>query len=85
MVLPPFGGMTTNPISTLLGNSIAWTARKRSGNPHTLRFKEDMYCIKVIVEGRLRDKRLRDLQNRTLELLSRLEASDCEIVEIVQE
>jgi hypothetical protein len=50
----------------------------------TVRFKEDQFWIEAIVEGRLRGERLHALQGRTLELLSRLEASDCEIVEAAQ-
>jgi hypothetical protein len=50
----------------------------------TVRFKEDQFWIEAIVEGRLNGEQLHALQGRTLELLSRLEASDCEIVEAAQ-
>jgi hypothetical protein len=44
-----------------------------------VRFKEDHFWIEVIVEGRLAEARLRELQRNTLELIEKIEASACEI------
>lgn len=47
----------------------------------TIRFKENRFSIEAIVEGRLNEERLKALQQRTLALMERLEASACEICE----
>jgi hypothetical protein len=45
----------------------------------TVRFREDSGWVEVIVEGRLCEARLRQLQHHTLALIERLEASACEL------
>lgn len=46
----------------------------------TIRFKESRFWIEAIVEGRLAEDSLLELQRKTLVLLERLEASPCKIV-----
>jgi hypothetical protein len=48
----------------------------------TVRFREDRGWVEAIVEGRLPEERLRQLQHQTLALVERLEASACELEEI---
>ena len=45
----------------------------------TVRFREARGWVEVIVEGRLSEARLRQLQHHTLALIERLEASACEL------
>ena len=45
----------------------------------TVRFKEDAFWIEAIVEGCLAEERLGLLQAKTLAMMERLEASECEI------
>jgi hypothetical protein len=48
----------------------------------TVRFREDRGWVEAIVEGRLSEARLRQLQHHTLALIERLEASACELEEM---
>lgn len=45
----------------------------------TVRFLEDGFSVRAVVEGRIGDERLADLQRRTLGLLERVDASPWEI------
>lgn len=45
----------------------------------TVRFKEDTWCVQAMVEGRLSDLRLGELQRATIATLEKLDASDWEI------
>jgi len=44
-----------------------------------VRFLEDGFSVRAVVEGRLADDRLATLQHRTLQLLERVDASPWEI------
>jgi hypothetical protein len=45
----------------------------------TVRFTEDSWSVKALVEGRLSDVRLKELQRKTLATLQRLDAAEWEI------
>jgi hypothetical protein len=45
----------------------------------TVRFMEGLFCVKAVVEGRLSEERLKELQCRVLETLSRLHAAEWDI------